>query len=139
LTREITIEDFEKAVISEEPDRAKIKWRKRAWIRPKSQTIARPKTHRPRPEVYWKILKRAGRNLCVCELDNSDYHITVHHKDGNPYNNDLTNLQVLCWHCHSLLHDPSEEGIHHELEGTKQDVDPLDDAEVRRFLGIIDD
>jgi hypothetical protein len=40
---------------------------------------------------------------------------------------------------HLLFHDPTEEGVHDELEGTKADLDPLDDPEIRRFLGIIDD
>ncbi len=119
--RELTIADFEKAVIQEEPDRAKIKWKKRKWTLPRGKTTTRPKTHRPKLETYYKVLELASKSLCVCVLCNSDYHITVHHIDGNPYNNELDNLQVLCWHCHSLLLDPSEHGVHHELEGTRMD------------------
>lgn len=137
--KELTIEDFQKAVIRDEPDRARINWKKRKWTLLRGKTTTRPKTHRPPAETYWQILKDAGRNLCVCELCNSDYRITVHHKDGNPHNNSVGNLQVLCWNCHLLFHNSTDEAEHHELEGTKQDSDPLDDRETRRFLGIVDE
>lgn len=127
------------AKANEEVDKAKIKWRKRKWRLPRNRTVARPVSHRPRPSVYYSILKKAGKNVCVCELCGSDYKITVHHKDGNPFNNKLKNLQVLCWHCHLLFHNPVEAGIHDELEGTKADLDPLNDKETRKFLGIIDE
>jgi hypothetical protein len=28
--------------------------------------------------------------------------LTLHHKDGDAYNNNIDNLQILCWNCHSL-------------------------------------
>ena len=31
--------------------------------------------------------------------------LELHHKDGNHYNNDLSNLQILCPNCHSLTQD----------------------------------
>ena len=121
--RELTIEDFAKAIIQDEPDRAKIKWRKRKWTLPRGKTTTRPPTHRPKLEVYYKILEAAGKGVCVCVHCGSEDRITVHHFDGNPYNNNLENLQVLCWNCHSLLHEPSEGDVHHELEGTRKDIE----------------
>ena len=119
--KKLTIEDFQKAVIRDEPDRARVKWKKRKWTLPRGMTVTRPKNHRPPAETYWEILKAAGKNVCVCELCNSDYRITIHHKDGNPYNNDLNNLQILCWNCHKLFHNSSDETEHHELEGTVEE------------------
>jgi 5-methylcytosine-specific restriction endonuclease McrA len=141
--KELTIEEIFSAVpTDEEPDRSKIKWRKRKWkipTRPGMIIDGKPFYHRPPPKIYYEILRNAGRNVCVCERCGSDYRITIHHKDGNPFNNQLENLEVLCWNCHSLVHNPEEEGIHHELEGTKADIDTLDDPDVRRFLGIVDE
>jgi hypothetical protein len=142
MKRELTIKDFQKAVIQDEVDRGKIKWRNRKWKLPhKAGMVINgiPYYHRPPPKVYYEILKRAGKNVCVCEVCGSDLQITIHHKDGNPFNNEIKNLQVLCWSCHLLSHEPTDEPIHHELEGTKQDIDPLDAEETRRFLGVIDE
>ena len=131
-----------KAEPCDEPDRAKIKWRKQKWKLPEKigdNVFSKRYTHRPPAKVYYDILKTAGKNVCVCELCGGDYKITVHHRDGNPFNNKLENLQVLCWHCHLLFHNSIESGVHDELEGTKADIDPLDDEETRKFLGIIDE
>lgn len=84
-------------------------------------------------------LRQAGRNCRQCETCGSDYKLTVHHIDGNPFDNGLENLQVLCWHCHLLFHEPSEAGVHEELEGTKSDFDNLDNPETRRFHGIVEE
>lgn len=32
---------------------------------------------------------------------NNPINLTVHHKDGNADHNDVSNLQLLCWNCHS--------------------------------------
>ena len=52
-----------------------------------------------------KVLIRAkGRcEKCGHYLDDVKPHI--HHKDGNPKNNKLSNLKVLCPNCHSNVHD----------------------------------
>jgi 5-methylcytosine-specific restriction endonuclease McrA len=133
------IEQIMKAIPSPEPDHAKIKWRKRAWHLPRNYADTRPLTHRPQPKVYWDIAKDSGKNVCVCERCISDYKITIHHADGNPWNNDIENLQVLCWSCHLLYHDPVEAGVYDDREGTKADFDNLDDPEIRKFHGIVDD
>ncbi|MCJ7560206.1 HNH endonuclease [Candidatus Bathyarchaeota archaeon] len=122
-----------------EPSNSEIRWRKRSWILPKNKTTAKIRSSRPDPRVYCDMLRRAGKNVSICERCNSDYRITIHHKDGNPHNNDIENLQVLCWHCHLLYHDPTEDGVYDELEGTKNDFDSLDDPEVRKFYGITEE
>ncbi len=30
--------------------------------------------------------------------------LSIHHKDNNPKNNDITNLEILCPNCHSIRH-----------------------------------
>ena len=40
--------------------------------------------------------------MCGCiEWLGNPINLEVHHKDGNHYNNDLDNLQLLCPNCHS--------------------------------------
>jgi hypothetical protein len=65
-----------------------------------------------------KMLKESGRCLTKCErcgktekqirnfhkMDADSVKMTVHHKDENPANNDLTNLEVLCHVCHKYRH-----------------------------------
>jgi len=124
---------------ADEPDRAKIRWKKQRWKLPRGKTTTRMRTVRPSHEIYWNILRQGGRNDKECETCSSDYKLTIHHRDGNPFNNSLENLQILCWHCHLLFHEPSEAGVHDELEGTKNDFDYLDDLEIRKFYGIVNE
>ena len=39
-----------------------------------------------------------------CEECSTPKNLTIHHKDGNHENNDVTNLQVLCEDCHREKH-----------------------------------
>jgi len=48
-------------------------------------------------------LRRLGL-LTVCSACESIEYLEVHHKNGNVYNNALTNLQVLCYKCHGRVH-----------------------------------
>lgn len=58
-----------------------------------------------RKSLYKKLIE-SGRE-CKCEIcgikdwQNKSIILQVHHKDGNPKNNDLSNLQILCPNCHS--------------------------------------
>jgi len=46
-----------------------------------------------------------NRENNTCErCNNTKKRIEVHHKDGNPYNNELSNLEVLCVQCHNDEH-----------------------------------
>jgi predicted Zn-ribbon and HTH transcriptional regulator len=48
--------------------------------------------------------------------------LAVHHIDGNPYNNAIENLAVLCPQCHLNRHGPAEEeGVLPWYEGTIRD------------------
>lgn len=58
-----------------------------------------------------KIFKTVGR----CQHCGIDDHrlLTVHHKDRNRKNNDITNLVLLCWNCHALEHWKGKDGMYH--------------------------
>jgi len=60
-------------------------------------------------EVIEQVVARAkGRcERCGTALNNLRYRL--HHKDMDPYNNELSNLLVLCPNCHSMI-----EGAHPE-------------------------
>ncbi len=47
-----------------------------------------------------------GRSLTVCERCNwvERQNLPIHHKDRDHFNNDSTNLEVLCHECHAKEH-----------------------------------
>ena len=109
-----------------EPDRAKIKWPKpRKWTRPPTRTTLRPKA-RPHPgtERAREILKSLGRSLTVCESCGLEgKKMMIHHVDQNPYNNDPSNLKVLCRNCHGKEHFVVDSfGVKEWYYGTKPDL-----------------
>lgn len=49
------------------------------------------------------------KNSCSrCGYSNHKGSLLKHHKDGNHYNNDTSNIEVLCFNCHIELHHNSE-------------------------------
>lgn len=66
------------------------------------------KTNSIRGKILIEKLVDAGVKERKCESCNNyiwkgvDIPLEVHHIDGNHYNNDITNLQLLCPNCHSL-------------------------------------
>jgi hypothetical protein len=56
-----------------------------------------------------KVLLDAGKSLIVCErcgyIDPFKVELSRHHKDRNRSNNDVSNLEVLCWWCHNKEHE----------------------------------
>lgn len=62
---------------------------------------------KPKTGTSWMAIHRQARLLLpngCCEICGSNRNVDVHHKDGNPQNNDLTNLQRLCRSCHIKAH-----------------------------------
>ena len=49
---------------------------------------------------HWKC-KKCSRSINENEFD-------IDHKDGNPRNNDITNLRALCVKCHRTIHSGSK-------------------------------
>ena len=57
----------------------------------------------------WSKWKRHNRVLYEqllsgCEKCNSTEKLGIHHRDGDKMNNELDNLQCLCWNCHKKQH-----------------------------------
>jgi len=108
----------------DEPDRAKIKWPKiKKWKRPPSRTILRPKA-RPHPGTKRarEILESLGRSLTICEDCGLEGEMMIHHVDRNPYNNNSSNLKVLCQNCHGREHFIVDSfGVKELYYGTKLD------------------
>ncbi len=52
-----------------------------------------------------KVLIRARGRCERCNHPLDDVKPHIHHKDGNPKNNKLSNLKVMCPNCHSKVHD----------------------------------
>jgi hypothetical protein len=55
---------------------------------------------RRRAQKMYKALK--------CQKCGAKQNLQRHHKDGNPKNNQPTNVSVLCWRCHMVSHGPCE-------------------------------
>jgi 5-methylcytosine-specific restriction endonuclease McrA len=65
---------------------------------------------------------------CLRSLDGVKPHI--HHKDGDPKNNKMSNLKVLCPNCHSNVHDKpikrkSKNNVENLLFGKPSKRNPL--------------
>ena|SRR5689334_7956437 len=58
------------------------------------------KTRLPiRADVSDEVLYRNDHTCCICNEPRK--HVQIHHLDEDPGNNNMTNLAVLCLHCHS--------------------------------------
>lgn len=61
----------------------------------------------PKVGTSWMTVHYHARNLLpngCCEICGSNRNVDVHHKDGNPQNNNQNNLQRLCRSCHMKAH-----------------------------------
>jgi len=56
--------------------------------------------------VQKKVIARSRGRCEICGFDFAKHDVKphIHHKDGNPRNNKLSNLIVVCPNCHSKLH-----------------------------------
>jgi len=54
-----------------------------------------------------KLYKEAKKR---CELCNSTILLELHHKDNNPFNNNIKNWRLLCRKCHSLFNNYYDKG-----------------------------
>lgn len=53
-------------------------------------------------EMAAEVMFASDRTCCVCRLEK--HKCQIHHIDGNPKNNVIDNLAVICLHCHSEAH-----------------------------------
>ena len=57
-----------------------------------------------RTRDYRKLIVQFLGGKCVlCACANFEY-LEIHHKDDNPYNNEVHNLLLLCRKCHRHIH-----------------------------------
>lgn len=49
-------------------------------------------------ELYHQLL------YLGCDSCRTKEYLTIHHIDGDKRNNELSNLQTLCWSCHRIAH-----------------------------------
>lgn len=95
--------------------------------------------HRKHPgtKIARKILSQHGRRFDKCERCGSDPCRThIHHKNGNPYDNRIQNLIIVCGSCHRKIHgivDPYCDYID-EAEFIDDEFGVVDDE-----YGVIDD
>lgn len=76
------------------------KERKSAEELAKSPTVG---SHRLKLRLLEDGVKEYKCECCgLTEWNGKPIPLELHHKDGNHYNNDLTNLEILCPNCHSL-------------------------------------
>ena len=71
--------------------------------------VGKKKRSKVTPDALKQVLARSGGTCerCGTSLHGLRYHI--HHKDMDPYNNELSNLLMLCPNCYSRI-----EGAHPE-------------------------
>jgi 5-methylcytosine-specific restriction endonuclease McrA len=104
--------------IEQEPDRSKIKWPKRRKHRVvKGKTECKKLTYHPGTNEARQILEQAGRSFLYCEECNIQDSTAVHHVDGNPFNNSIENLRILCQMCHARIHGIDEAEVVDEFAG----------------------
>lgn len=86
------------------------------------------KKDNPRASVLLYKLVRDNIKEPKCEICglsewcNDTIPLELHHKDGNHYNNDLDNLQVLCPNCHAMSHGNLgvKTGLYSEINNRKK-------------------
>lgn len=54
--------------------------------------------------LYRRLLLEVSDNPCCIRCGESEKRLLVHHKDKNVHNNDLENIEILCYSCHSKEH-----------------------------------
>lgn len=118
----------------ESADRSRVKWPSFKKYR-RTGTHYRPVTNHPGTDAARSALQAEGRRLDLCEDCGTEIEpFAIHHRDGNPYNNDPENLLVLCMDCHLFRHGPADaEGVASWREGT------IDERQADRELGIVED
>ena len=107
-----TLTHEELAILTAQPtaeeDKGLIKWPKTKWIRKTGKTEFKQQKRfirrRSRENLLDKIALQ-GRELNRCEgCDELFPSLDIHHTDGNPHNNDVDNLLLLCKECHGERH-----------------------------------
>jgi len=65
------------------------------------------------PPISDELLFKNRHTCCICHEPRK--HVQRHHIDGNKYNNEISNLAVLCTDCHSIVTSDSGLGIKYTI------------------------
>lgn len=86
------------------------------------------KSHLLKEKLIRDGLKEYKCELCgLSEWQGQPIPLELHHKDGNHYNNELDNLQILCPNCHAL--QPNNSGKASNKKVLKEKLDRLSSKE----------
>lgn len=55
-------------------------------------------------KIYRKLIWEIEKRLKICEICQIKRKVVIHHKDFNRYNNNINNLMVVCYKCHTKIH-----------------------------------
>jgi len=70
------------------------------------KTTLKPKrAQHPGTQKAHKVLEYYGRDTSRCQICESTTRVQIHHLDGNPNNNRIENLAVLCRKHHRRKHN----------------------------------
>lgn len=65
--------------------------------------VEQPKGRR---QVYYRrLILEVSDSPCCLKCGESEKKLCVHHIDGDFHNNDLENLEIVCYSCHSKIHN----------------------------------
>jgi len=70
----------------------------RFWNRDKRVNTYNIKNYLFRDKLKTKVCEKCGRKTWL----GLEIPLSLHHIDGNRWNNNLDNLEVLCYNCHGL-------------------------------------
>lgn len=91
-------------------------------------------------DVFWQDRDRDGYECTDCGrgADEVAGSFEVHHKDGNPYNNNPENLVGLCKACHALREDrrPSKDSLRRIMEQFQKGQHDATVTDDQLFLGV---
>jgi hypothetical protein len=81
----------------------------------KTHKQAKSKSGRPQNTTRVPVPKKIKRLLVetrggICEWCKEEVFQQIHHIDGNPANNNLTNLMLICYECHKQIERDNNNG-----------------------------
>ena len=83
------------------------------------------KSHLLKEKLFREEIKKQECELCGASIWlGIQLPLELHHKDGNHFNNEFENLQILCPKCHSIQEGNAGANIGKYTEKTKGEIKP---------------
>lgn len=93
------------------------------------------KSHLLKEKLFREEIKKQECELCGASIwFGIQLPLELHHKDGNHFNNEFENLQILCPNCHSIQEGNAGANIGKYTEKTKNKIKPKVDKEIKYCL-----